>query len=80
MPPQQMPSPDDTPMLTAPTERPDEPITAGLNVGPGPAAQGIDMMAERRSLKRYMPLIQPYLDNPEVPDSVRMLFRAIRSS
>ena len=75
-----MPSPDDTPMLTDPTMRPDEPLTAGLPGGPGAGPQRIDRVAEMQSLKRFLPLLRPYIDTPETPDSVRMIYRTIRSS
>ncbi len=75
-----MPSPDDTPMLTGSTMYPDEPLTAGLNSGPGPGPVIPDQRAERVSLKRYLPLISPYLDAADTPDSVKMLYRLIKAS
>lgn len=75
-----MPSPDDTPMLTDPTQRPDEPITAGLPMGAGPGPGLDNRPAETRNLQRYLPLLRPYLDRPDVPDSVRMLYRYIRGA
>ncbi len=83
-PPQQapapMPSPDDTPMLTDPTQYPDEPLTAGLPIGPGEGPNRVDQRAERQSLKRYLPLIAPYLNAEDTPDSVKMLYRMIKAS
>jgi hypothetical protein len=35
------PAPGQLDGLGAPTQRPDEPVTAGLNVGPGPGAEGL---------------------------------------
>lgn len=82
-PPQQqarpMPSPDDTPNLTDPTMRPDEPLTAGLPTGPGAGRDVDNRVAETRDMQRYLPLLRPYLDRPDVPDSVRMLYRYIRA-
>jgi len=75
-----MPSPDDTPMLSDPTQRPDEPITAGLPIGAGPGPTGFDQKQERQSLKRYLPLIDPYLNAEDTPDSVRMIYRLIKAS
>ena len=73
-----MPSPDDTPMLTDPTKYPDEPLTAGLPVGPG--AGPTDMFkADTKLMQRYLPILQPFLDRPDVPDSVRAIYRYIRS-
>lgn len=74
-----MPSPDDTPMLTGETLYPDEPITTGLPSGPGAGPPNL-FAADTQKMQRYLPLLRPFLDRPEVPDSVRMLYRFIRSS
>jgi hypothetical protein len=76
-------SPDDTPMLTSPTGRPEEPITAGLPTGPGPgqeALTGFDPRAEETAMiaKKWGPLLKPMADDPETPDSVRTLIRYLR--
>lgn len=76
----QMPSPDDSPMLGDPTQYPQEPITSGLPIGAGPGPQQDRRLEETRNLQRYLPIISPYLDRPETPDSVRMLFRYIRGA
>ncbi len=76
----QGPTPEDSPNLTAPTERPDEPITTGLNTGPGNGPQRVDLGAETRDLQRFLPLIGAYLDQPDTPDSVRQLFRYIKGA
>lgn len=71
--------PDDLPSLDSPTKYPDQPITSGLNVGPGnPAQPAFDSNAERKQLQRYLPLLEPYLTQPDTPQSVKMLFRYIR--
>lgn len=33
--------------LTAPTERPDEPLTAGMDFGPGPGSEALNLPRER---------------------------------
>ena len=73
-------TPEDSPNLSAPTQRPDEPITAGLPIGAGPGPQTDTRLMETQQLKKYLPLIAPYLDRPETPDSVRFLFRYIRGA
>ena len=73
-------TPDDIPGIDAPTQRPDEPITAGLSIGPGPGPQRDNRMVETQALKQYLPLLELYLDRPDTPDSVRSLFRYIRGS
>lgn len=73
--------PDDLPSLDTPTKYPDQPITSGLNMGAGnPAQPGFDSMAERKQLQRYLPLLEPYLTQPDTPQSVKMLFRYIRGA
>lgn len=79
-PPQIVQRPEDTPNLTDPTQFPDEPITAGLRVGPGPGPQRDNRMAETQDLRRFLPLIGLYMDNPDTPDSVRALFRYIKGA
>ena len=75
-----MRTPDDSPMLTDPSQRPGEPITAGLPIGAGPGPAPDPRQSETRDMKKWLPLLEPYLDRPEVPDTVRTLFRYIRSS
>ncbi len=73
--------PEDIPNLTDPTARPDEPITAGLPIGAGPGPQNMDpRLEETRELKRWLPLIEPFLDQPTVPDSVRSLVKYIKGT
>jgi hypothetical protein len=73
-------SPDDSPMLTAPTMRPGEPVTAGLasGAGPGPESMtGFDpRLAEtQRMKKKWMPYLQHLANDPETPESVKVMYR-----
>ena len=77
---QNFPTPDDSPNLTDPTQFPDEPITAGLPMGAGPGPNRDNRHEETKQLKRYLPVLGMYLDNPETPDSVRSLYRYIRGA
>jgi hypothetical protein len=73
--------PEDTPMLSDPTARPNEPITAGLDIGPGPGSGASDpRVDETVALRKWLPIIEPLLDQPDVPNSVRTLVRYIRVS
>jgi hypothetical protein len=74
------PSPDDTPGLTTPSQYPDEPITEGLPIGPGGGPQRDTRLDETRQLRRYLPLLEVYINRPDTPDSVRALFRYIRGA
>ena len=72
-------SPDQSPSLSDPSTRPGEPITAGLSsgAGPGPDALGMDpRLAETRAVAtKWIPLLRPIIDDPETPESVKLLFR-----
>jgi hypothetical protein len=74
------PSPDELPSLSTDTQYPSEPVTAGLPIGPGPGPQRDNRAEETQRLKMYLPMIEPYINRPDTPDSVRMLFRYIRGS
>lgn len=77
----QMSYPEDTPMLLDPTQRPGEPITAGISTGPGPGPEVLDpRVDETRQLKKYLPLIEPFLTQPGTPESVVALVKYIRGS
>lgn len=73
-------TPDDIPSIDTPTQFPDEPITAGLAIGAGPGPMRDNRLAETQNLRRYLPLLEMYIDRPDTPDSVRSLFRYIRGS
>ena len=73
-------SPDDTPGLSDPTQFPDEPITAGLPIGAGDGPMRDTRREDTKQLRKYLPLLETYIDRPDVPDSVRALFRYIRSA
>lgn len=76
-------SPDDTPMLSDPTMRPQEPITAGMAMGAGPGPEVLNMdprAAETARLKKWLPMLKPVIDDPETPDSVKLLYRYIRGA
>jgi hypothetical protein len=42
-----MPSLPSVTPLTAPTERPDEPLTAGMDFGPGPGSEALNLPKQR---------------------------------
>jgi hypothetical protein len=82
-PPMMGPSPDDLPSITTPTQRPGEPITAGLSLGAGPgreALTGFDPRAQETAMlaKKWGPMMNVLANDPETPDSVRMLARYIK--
>lgn len=82
--PQQMgPSPDDSPMMSDPTARPDEPVTAGLDMGPGPgreALTGFDPRTQETAViaAKWGPVLDHLSNKPDTPDSVRVMTRYLR--
>lgn len=82
-PPPAVSSPEDTPNMSDPTNRPDEPVTAGLKYGPGPgmeAMAGFDPRIEetRKVNQKWGPILRPLAEDPETPASVRTLVRYMR--
>jgi len=73
--------PEDTPMLLDPTNRPLEPVTAGLPSGAGPGPEIMDpRVDETRALKKYLPHIEPFLSEPDTPESVVALVKYIKGT
>lgn len=74
--------PDQIPNLSDPTQRPNEPITDGLRSGPGRGREALTNYDPRRqeaqALKRWLPILEPVMRDPETPDSVKTLIQYIR--
>jgi hypothetical protein len=58
-------TPDDSPMLTAPSQRPGEPLTEGLDFGPGAGSEALGMQsysqqkaADIQEMKKHLPLLK----------------------
>jgi len=73
-------TPEDSPMLTDPTNRPGEPLTAGLDVGPGPNsdALGIPSYGTQRdedvqTLKKMLPDFKSAANMEGAPSSFKSL-------
>lgn len=66
--------------MGADSEFPDEPITAGADFGDGPGASTRDVSADLARVKKYLPMLAPFVDSPDVPDSVRDLYRFVRDA
>lgn len=72
--------------LTEPTQRPDEPITAGSPSGPGPGPSAIGLPSQAReriadldSLARFMPLMQQYVESGASSGMMKGFLRYLRS-
>ena len=73
--------PEDTPMLLDPTSRPSEPVTSGLATGEGVGPEALDpRLNETKDLKKFLPLIEPFLNRPDIPESVIALVKYIKGA
>ena len=73
--------------LFAQTQRPDEPITAGIpmGAGPGPEVLGInapsaDIDADRQRLLSYLPALEAIAQSPTSSQSFRNYVRLLRAN
>ena len=73
--------------LYAPSERPDEPVTAGIpmGAGPGPEVLGInqpsaDTDADRQRLLSYLPALEAIAQSPNSSQSFRNYVRLLRAN
>jgi hypothetical protein len=72
--------------LTAPTRRPTEPVTAGVDAGPGPGREilGLKSPAEvtlqdLSKLSKYMPLMMEFADSPQSSGTMKAFVKYLRS-
>jgi hypothetical protein len=63
--------------LFAPTERPDEPVTAGAPVGPGRTPQPVGRYA---MIEKYMPELDALASQSDAPESFKIFMGLIKSS
>lgn len=70
--------------LMAPTERPDEPVTAGAPVGPGPGMESLprdDVYGnDMKMLAKYMPQFESMAMEESTPESFRLFVRYVRAN
>jgi hypothetical protein len=72
--------------LNAPTRRPDEPVTAGVDAGPGPGREILGLktpidvtLQDLSKLSKYMPLMMQYADSPESTGTMKAFVKYLRS-
>lgn len=72
--------------LNAPTQRPSEPVTAGVDAGPGPGREilgiksPIDTQVEDLTmLSKYMPLMAQFADSPNSTGTMKAFVKYLRS-
>lgn len=73
--------------LFAPTERPDEPITAGAPFGPGPGAaqatpvpRGKVAQPHLEVMRRYLPVMRELAQDQDAPERFKALVRYLEGS
>ena len=70
---------DDFPNLKDPTTRPGIPTAQGLPSGLGAGPQGDTRREDARRIKKWLPVLEPLANDPDVPNSVRTFVNFIRS-
>jgi hypothetical protein len=72
--------------LTAPTNRPMEPVTAGVDAGPGPGSEILGLktpvdtqLQDLSVLAKYMPLMERFADSPESSGTTKAFIKYLRS-
>ncbi len=72
--------------LTAPTQRPSEPVTAGVDAGPGPGREVLGLksptdvtLQDLSKMAKYMPLMMEYADSPQSSGTMKAFVRYLRS-
>ena len=65
--------------LTDPTERPDEPITAGAPLGPGPGPAESSPSQDNQKLLQYLPAILQQANSRDSSQQIRSLAMYLRS-
>jgi hypothetical protein len=72
--------------LTAPTNRPNEPVTAGVDAGPGPGSEILGLktpvdtqLQDLSVLAKYMPMFESFADSPESSGTTKAFIKYLRS-
>lgn len=78
------PSQYDGPLLTDPSARPDEPVTAGADLGAGPGSEILGLSSEEDSdlsrLAAYLPVLEYMANQASAHPSTRAFVRRIKAS
>ena len=77
----QEPAPPEPPGLFDPTMRPDEPVTAGVNIGPGPGApiQQDPQSQDAALLQKYLPSMRRAAGIQDAPAGFKAFVRYLES-
>ena len=79
MPSPSVPAPQQLTNLFAPTERPDEPLTAGAPFGPGftPEEQ---VTGRYKLVSKYLPMLNEQASNPDAPDTFKNFVKYVNAA
>ena len=82
-----IPLPDNTPIpgsfgaLDRPTERPDEPVTAGAPFGPGPGPAPVNPPSQDLvGMAKYLPTLEFMANQPDSSEALRNFVRRLRGA
>lgn len=73
------PAPTGVPLF-APTTRPDEPWTAGIDFGPGPSAAPRPAVENPETIRMWMPALERLASSPDASAQTRNVVRFLRSN
>ena len=72
--------------LSAPTQRPGEPVTAGVDAGPGPGREILGLkspvdtqLEDLAKIGKYLPLMMQFADSPDSSGTLTALVKYLRS-
>ena len=72
--------------LTAPTRRPNEPVTAGVDAGPGPGSEILGLkspvdvqLQDLSKIAKYMPLMVRFAESPNSTGTMKAFVKYLRS-
>jgi hypothetical protein len=65
--------------LFAPTERPDEPVTAGAPVGPGYTPTE-ETVGRYKLVSKYLPMLNEQAGNPDAPDTFKNFVKYVNAA
>jgi len=79
MPSPNVPAPQQLTNLFAPTERPDEPITAGASFGPGFTPEQ-EVTGRYKLVSKYLPMLNEQASNPDAPDTFKNFVKYVNAA
>ena len=72
--------------LSAPTQRPGEPVTAGVDSGPGPGREVLGLkspvdtqLEDLAKIGKYLPLMMQFADSPDSSGTMKAFVKYLRS-